>query len=196
MRRTVPAIREGGRTTRPLPLPGNPGRERLWRARQVTSTRAPPSGMKRIRRLIPLKTENRSRNLFALEPLGFARGGRRAFSVFQNKRKGSWGACGWARMESAGTSGGTSGGRRRRPSTRKRRGRSEAARSHCRDAVGRLYSGGRSGRPVPGGVTSTTIGILGGLTKGGSRGQAPLGREARLRYHTQRCSDPLRRARA
>src|SRR3954463_1012070 len=54
----------------------------------------------------PQKTENRSRNLLVLEPLGFARGGRQAFPVFQDKRKSSWGACGWARMESAGTSGG------------------------------------------------------------------------------------------
>src|SRR5436305_11953329 len=34
----------------------------------------------------PQKTENRSRNLFALEPLGFARGVNESFSVFQNRR--------------------------------------------------------------------------------------------------------------
>src|SRR3954465_7367473 len=63
----------------------------------------------------PQKTENRSRNLFVLEPLGFARGGRRAFSVFQNKRESIWWACGWARMESAGTSGGAGDGTMREP---------------------------------------------------------------------------------
>src|ERR1700748_43921 len=31
----------------------------------------------------PQKTENRSRNLFVLEPLGFARGGREAFRYFR-----------------------------------------------------------------------------------------------------------------
>jgi hypothetical protein len=64
-------------------------RKRLWIVRQVTSTRAPPSGMKRSCRLIPNKTENRPRNFFALEPLEFARGGgRRSLTALKTCREG------------------------------------------------------------------------------------------------------------
>src|SRR3954470_23821538 len=66
-------------------------RRRLWRARLVTSTRAPPSGMKRSRRLIPQKTENRPQHLFVLEPLGFARGVNEPFRYFRTG--GRWATC-------------------------------------------------------------------------------------------------------
>ena len=57
-------------------------RRRLWSARQVTSTRAPPSGMKRSRRLIPYEDVKTVPNLIRPRAVWVCEGGKRWFSEF------------------------------------------------------------------------------------------------------------------
>jgi hypothetical protein len=62
-------------------------RRRLWSARQVTSTKAPPSGMNRSRRLISPSEDGKSvPKLIRPRTAWVCEGVDGAFSVFQNRR--------------------------------------------------------------------------------------------------------------